>query len=97
MEHIDRSRIFSDLCARNKLRRDAKLPVLSLKVEYAHEVAKAKFAYRRARLDEHRAEVKAEILEKMRATHGPNWPYDLGGRFWLGAMVERALKQRFGF
>ncbi len=97
MEHIDRTRIFSDLCARNKLRREAQLPLLNMKTEYSHEIAKANFAHRRALLEERRAEIKAEILEKMRARYGPYWPNDLGGRYWLGAMVERTLRQRFGF
>jgi hypothetical protein len=92
---MDRAAIFLDLCHRNKLRREARLPSLDLKSEYASEVAKAEGAKRRALFDQHRAAVRAEILESMRKEWGPHWPADLGSRYHFGALVERTLRQRF--
>jgi hypothetical protein len=48
-----------------------------MKAEYGDAVAKAELARRRVLLEEHRAEVKAEILKPMRMRYGLGWPFDL--------------------
>ncbi len=96
MEHIDRAAIFEDLCRRNQLRREAGLPLLELKSEYAFAIKLAEAAHRRAIRQQYIPELRDEILETMRRLHGPHWGKDLGGRYWLGALVSKALKERYG-
>ncbi len=96
MEQIDRAAIFLNLCSRNQMRREARLPMLDLKAEYDHEVTIAEAAQRRAIRQQYVPEVKAEILSRMRAIHGATWPRDLGSRYYLGALVNRTIFERYG-
>ena len=96
MEQIDRAAIFLNLCLRQKLRREARLPLLDLKGEYLAGIAIAEAAQRRAIRQQYVPEIKAEILSRMRAIHGATWPRDLGGRYKLGALVDKLLRERHG-
>lgn len=73
---MDSAAIFSNLCLRHQIRHPAGLP-FDMKAEYGDAVAKAELARRRVLLEEHRAEVKAEILKPMRMRYGLGWPFDL--------------------
>lgn len=96
MDQIDRSAIFLNLCARNQIRREAQLPLLDLKAEYAHEVVIAEAARRRAMRKQYEPQVREEIITRMRQQHGPHWGKDLGGRYWLGELVRRTIAERYG-
>jgi hypothetical protein len=96
MEKIDRSAIFLSLCVRQKIRREARLPLLDLKAEYDHAVIIAEAAHRRAIRAQYEPEVRNEIITRMREQHGPHWGKDLGGRYWLGELVRRTIAERYG-
>ena len=96
MEQIDRAAIFLNLCHRNQIRREARLPLLNTKVEYRQAIAVAEAARLRAIRQQYVPEIKAEILSRMRAIHGATWPRDLGGRYKLGALVDKLLRERHG-
>jgi hypothetical protein len=91
MDHVDRSAIFQNLCLRNQLRREAQLPLLDLKTEYDSAIRIAEAALRRAIGKQYEPQLRAEILDKMRACYGPLWPSDMGGRYLLGALLRKAL------
>jgi hypothetical protein len=97
MEKIDRSAIFLNLCARNQMRREARLPLLDLKAEYRHAITVAEAARLRAIREPYQSQVRAEILNEMRAKYGPHWPSDSGGRWMLMGLVRKALADRYGF
>ena len=96
MEQIDRSAIFLNLCLRQKIRREARLPLLDLKAEYRYAVIIAEAARLRAIRAQYEPEVRNEIITEMREKHGPHWGKDLGGRYWLGELVRRTIAERYG-
>jgi hypothetical protein len=96
MEQIDRSAIFLNLCLRSQIRREAKLP-FDMKAEYKHAIAVAEAARLRAIREPYQSQVRAEILNEMRAKYGPHWPSDSGGRWMLMGLVRKALADRYGF
>ncbi len=95
MEQIDRAAIFLNLCIRSQIRREAKLP-FDMKAEYKHAIAVAEAARLRAIREPYRSQVRAEILDQMRAKYGPHWPSDSGGRWMLMGLVRQAVLERFG-
>ena len=97
MEPIDRAAIFLNLCLRQRIRREARLPLLDLKGEYLAAIAMAEAAQRRAIREPYESQVRAEILDQMRAKYGPHWPSDSGGRWMLMGLVRKALAERYGF
>ena len=97
MEQIDRSTIFLNLCLRQKIRREARLPLLDLKAEYRHAIIIAEAKRLRAIRKPYEAQVRAEILNQYRAIYGPHWPSDSGGCWMLMGLVRRALVERYGF
>ena len=97
MEPIDKAAIFEELCRRNQLRREARLPLLDLKVAYRHEVIIAEAKRLRAIRKPYEAQVRAEILNQYRAIYGPHWPSDSGGRWMLMGLMRKALSERYGF
>ncbi len=96
MESLDKAAIFEDLCRRNHLRREAKLPLLNLKAEYRHAITVDEARQRRAIRRQYVPEIKAEILAKMRGRHGPDWGNCWSGRLALGALVDKLLRERYG-
>ncbi len=96
MEHVDRAAIFKDLCHRNQARKAGGLKLLDMRQEYRNAVKVAEAAHRWAVRQQYIPEVRAEILEKMRRLHGPHWGKDLAGRYQLGTLVNKALKERYG-
>lgn len=97
MEPVDKAAIFKELCCRNQLRREARLPLLDLRAEYNHVVMIAEAARLRAIREPYVSQVRAEILDRMRAKYGPHWPSDSGGRWMLMGLVRKAVLDRFGF
>jgi hypothetical protein len=96
MDHVDRSAIFQNLCLRNQLRKEAQLPLLDLRTEYVSAVKIAEAARRRAIGKQYEPQLRAEILDKMRARYGPLWPNDMGGRYLLASLLKKALLERYG-
>ncbi len=97
MEPVDKAAIFEELCCRNQIRREARLPLLDLKTEYSLAIAVAEAARLRAIREPYVSQVRAEILDQMRAKYGPHWPSDSGGRWMLMGLVRKALAERYGF
>ena len=89
---VDRGAIFSNILARQALRREARLPLLDIGSEYRRAVEQALW---RVHVEKHLDEVRAEILVQQRAKHGPEWPSSWGGRMVLSVMVQQALKVSF--
>jgi hypothetical protein len=96
MDQINRAAIVLNLCRRNQIRREARLPSLDIKAEYKHVIAVAEVARLRAIREPYQAQVRAEILNEMRAIDGPHWPSDSGGRWMLMGLVRKAVLERFG-
>ncbi len=96
MEQIDCAAIFQNLCVRQKIRREASLPLLDLKAEYRHAIAVAEAAQQRAIREPYRSQVRAEILAEMRERYGPDWGNCWSGRLALGALVDKVLAERHG-
>ena len=97
MEPIDRAAIFLNLCVRQKIRREARLPLLDLKAEYHASIAAAEAARLRAIREPYESQVRAEILNEMRAIYGPHWPSDSGGRWMLMGLVRKESLSGLGF
>ncbi len=95
MEQIDRSAIFLNLCLRQKLRREARLPLLDLKGEYLAAIAKAEAARLRAIREPYESQVRAEILIEKLAFYGPHWPSDSGVLWMLMGLVRKAMSERY--
>ena len=96
MDQINRAAIVLNLCRRNQIRREARLPSLDIKAEYSHVITVAEAARLRAIREPYQAQVRAEILNEMRAIDGPHWPSDSGGRWMLMGLVRKAVLERFG-
>ena len=89
---IDRASIFSELCHRNALRREAHLPLLNVPAEYARLVEVAK--WRRIR-EAHYIHTRAEVLANLRATRGPDFGNSAGGRWMIEIFTARTLMKRY--
>lgn len=89
---IDRSAIFTNILARQALRREARLPLLDVRAEYRRAVAQALW---RLHVEKHLDEVREEILARQRAKHDAQWPSSWGGRMGFSIMVQQALKASF--
>jgi hypothetical protein len=96
MEYIDRAAIFEELCCRNMVRREAGLPLLHVKAEYDLKIKLAEAQQLRALRQQYEPQVRAEVLSEMQKRYGPHWGKDLGGRYWLGALVTKVIKERYG-
>lgn len=70
--------------------------MLDLKAEYEGAIEIAEVARRRALGKQYEPQLRAEILDKMRALRGPLWPNDMGGRYLLSALLRKALSERYG-
>ena len=88
---VDRAAIFSELCRRNALRREAHLPVLDLPTEYRRLVEVLKWRYI---VRHHYADTRAEVLMALRAKHGPDFGYSAGGRWMIEIFTSRLLRER---
>ncbi len=97
MEPVNKTAIFEELCRRNQIRREARLPLLDLKAEYRHAVIIAEAKRLRVIRKPYEAQVRAEILNHYRAIYGPHWPSDSGGRWMLMGLMRKALSERYGF
>ena len=89
---IDRASIFSELCRRNALRREAQLPPLNIPAEYEQLVAVAKWSYI---VEHHYVDTRAEVLAGLRATRGPDFGNSAGGRWMIEIFTERTLRKRY--
>ena len=78
MDQRSRAELFKTLCLRNQLRKDAGLPLISVRAEYKCAVERAR---RRDIYERYGAEVREELRAKMRGQYGSQWPRDLGSRF----------------
>jgi hypothetical protein len=84
---MDTDEIFTALTQRNALRRQAKLPLLDVKAEYAHQVGLAAgrdYAAACERFADERARIREQVLADFRAVHGPGFGLSFGGRWAVG-------------
>lgn len=89
---VDRTSIFSELCRRNALRREARLPLLNVPAEYARLVDVARWGYI---LEHHYADTRTEVLASLRATRGPDFGNSAGGRWMIEILTVRVLTERY--
>ena len=89
---IDQASIFSELCRRIALRREAHLPLLNVPVEYARLVDVAEWSYI---VEHHYAATQAEVFAALRATRGPDFGNSAGGRWMIEIFTERTLRERY--
>ena len=91
---VNRAAIFTELTKRNALRKTAKLPLLDLRAEFALAVerdAHRDYAEQCGRFDDNRRRITEDVLTKLRATRGADFPTSMGGRL----LVELMSDQRF--
>ena len=93
LEHrlVDRAAIFADILARNALRRGAQLPQLDVRATFEHEVEQALW---REHVEQHHAEVRAQVLDDLRKRLGRE-PLSAGGRWAINALTQKALVKRY--
>ena len=89
---VDRASIFSELCRRNALRREAHLPLLNIPAEYQRLVVVARWRYV---MEHHYADTRAEVLATLRATRGPDFGNSAGGRWMIEIFTTRTLRERY--
>jgi hypothetical protein len=81
---VDKAAIFTGLTKRNTLRREAGLPSLNMRKEFAHEVALADENDFRAFAEEHGADrtlIQEQVIADLSAQHGNEFGYTMGGRW----------------
>ena len=89
---VDRAAIFTDVCRRNALRREAHLPRLDLRAEYERLVAVETW---RLICEGHYTRTRAEVLAEKRAQHGPDWGLSAGGRWAVEIFTAQRLCERY--
>lgn len=89
---MSKATIFTDLCQRNALRREAGLPLLDMTTEYAREQRReAQAAYHLLR-DQHRdvlERMKREVLAEKRQEHGPGYGGSMSGMRAVATLAEK--------
>lgn len=86
---IDECAIFLGICNRNSLRREARLPLLDVRVTFEREVRQARWREHVAR---HHDAVRAKVLREARGTHGPDYPRSAGGQWAVRIRTRRVLQ-----
>jgi hypothetical protein len=89
---VDRAAIFAELTKRNAVRREARLPLLDLRAEYAHQIWIAKRREYWTACDEHadeREAIRRRVLAEFRAKYGPNFPSTSGGHWAVGLRTNK--------
>jgi hypothetical protein len=88
---MDRAAIYSDLCRRNALRKEAKLPLLNVHAEYRRLVEVQRWA---EIVEQHWEVVEAEILAEKRRERS-DWGISAGGRLALRLLTLKTLRERY--
>ena len=88
---IDRATVFTDILARQQLRREAKLPLLDVRHEYTRIV---EWKLWKEHVEQHGAEVRARVLDDLTRRFGHE-PQSAGGRWALNALTHKALRESF--
>ena len=89
---VDRAAIFSELCRRNALRREAHLPLLNVPAEYARLLDVAMWSYI---VEHHYAATRAEVFAALLATRGQDFGNSAGGRWLIEIFTQRELRERY--
>lgn len=87
-----RAAIFTDILARNALRREARLPLLDVRTTFDREVKYAEWV---AHVVEHEEAARAEVLRDQRRRHGADYPQSTGGRWAVSILTTQALRRSF--
>ena len=86
--------MLAEIYRRNAIRREAKLPLLDVRVEQERDMAEARLNEWWAFCDEHKAtrdQIKTEVLAEFRQRYGPDFPVNSIS----GMAVEIRTNQRF--
>ncbi len=100
---MDNGAIFTELTRRNALRREAGLPLLDLRAEFAHAVAWARWLEYEAVCEAHKdlfAAIQAEVAEELLRATGSDHRQSMGGRWLIGVRTRdrfEAALARKGF
>ena len=97
---MDKAEIFTELTLRNAVRREAKLPLLDMRVEFDHAVEVAAWREACVKHADDIARIKRGVLAECRARHGADFPQEVGGEWMvrfeatkriLALMAERGV------
>ena len=91
---MDKAAIFTEITERNKLRKEARLPLLNVRAEFDQQVALAAYReFREAaeRFADQRAMIEQTVLEEFRARLGE----DFGYSSFTGMGVRAETDRRF--
>jgi hypothetical protein len=89
---VDAAAILASIWARNALRREAQLPLLSVRATFERELRQARWS---AHVEEHYAETREQVLADQRAKHGQGWGLSVGGRWGAHLLTMKALQESF--
>ena len=89
---VDRAAILHAIYQRQALRRDARLPLLDIKVEYERAVEQALWS---AHVEAHHDRVREEVLEELRAQHGRDLRGSVGGLWVVRLLTSKRLQEMF--
>jgi hypothetical protein len=79
---MDKSEIFTELTRRNAVRREAKLPLLDMRVEFDHAVEVTAWREACVKHADDIARIKHGALAEFRARRGADFPQSVGGQ-WM--------------
>jgi hypothetical protein len=79
---VDKAEIFTELTLRNAVRREAKLPLLDMRVEFDHTVAVTSWREACVKHADDIARIKKAVIAECRARHGADFPQSVGGN-WI--------------
>jgi hypothetical protein len=89
---VDDAAILTSVWNRNRLRREAKLPLLPVRETFERERTQARW---QEYLDQHYDRVRAEVLAERRAQHGEGWGLSVGGKWAIHLLTMKSLKASF--
>ena len=79
---MDKAEIFTELTLRNAVRREAKLPLLDMRVEFDHAVEVTAWREALVKHADDIARIRQGVLAELRARRGADFPQTVGGQ-WL--------------
>lgn len=88
----DRGAILSTILRRQALRREAQLPLLDVRSEYERAVEQAQW---KVHVETYGDAVRAQVLAELRAKHGPQFGYSIGGLWVVRSLAAERIRQIF--
>lgn len=89
---VDAAAILASIWARNALRREAQLPLLSVRATFEREWRQARWS---AHVEQHYAATRERVLAEQRARYGQGWGISVGGRWGAHLLTMKILQASF--